>query len=78
MTSRLGVVTRPPGQVSPATQRKLLRAQKAAEDADAAYRAAVREAVDEPGSSTRAVAKALGISHPKVQRLIKPAADEQP
>lgn len=57
-------------------QKRLQRAQKTAEDADAAYRALVREAVAEPGSSTRAVAKALGISHPKVQRLIKPPTDE--
>lgn len=74
MTSTLGGVTKP-GHVTPAMQRKLLRAKKKADDAAAEYRALVREAVDEPESSTRAVAKALGITHPKVQRLIKPTAE---
>ncbi|WP_137843868.1 hypothetical protein [Microbacterium sp. 2FI] len=63
-----------PGHVTPAMQRKLLRAQKAAKDADAAYRALIREALDQ-GASTRVVGEALSISHSKVQRLTKPPTD---
>jgi transcriptional regulator with PAS, ATPase and Fis domain len=55
-------------------QRKLLSAQKAAAEADAAYRAVIREALDDTGS-TRTVADVLGISHAKVQRLTKPPSE---
>lgn len=51
--------------------RRLHRAKTAAEEADTAYRAAIRDALD-AGGSTRAIADILGISHAKVQRLTKP------
>ena len=80
MTPTLGGV-RNPGTVSPAMQRRLLRAQQkaqrakdAATAAEAELRAVIREAAVPPGSS-RAVAEVLGVSHMTVQRIMKPPAE---